>query len=160
HLLRHLPGEQSLAPQPYRSIALRISVWEGALATGRAVRMQGEAPARAGEPAPVGEESIPMRVRGEFFWSALVAASLVTPALAQAPAPPGGGGGGGFQPSPEMQKFREQHKYHIKLQTMIGRGIPELEKDKSTAITPAQAKSLLGILKPWETKDKMTPDQA
>src|SRR5262249_14338974 len=34
------------------------------------------------------------------------------------------------------------------------------EKDKSTAITPAQAKSLLGILKPWETKDKMTPDQA
>jgi hypothetical protein len=102
-----------------------------------------------------------MRVRGHYFLGALVAASLVTPAFA-APAPGAGGpGGAGFQPSPEMQKLREQTKYHNKLGMILGaRGFQELEKDKSTAITAAQAKHLLAIVKPWQSKDKMTEDQA
>jgi hypothetical protein len=88
---------------------------------------------------------------------AFLAASLVTPALAQQG---GGPGGGGFQMPPEMAKWRDQHKHHNQLSRMISRGLPELEKDKSTAITAAQAKSLLTILNPWKTKDKMTADQA
>jgi hypothetical protein len=59
-----------------------------------------------------------------------------------------------------MQKFRDQHKFHFQVGNMINRGFPELEKDKATAVTPAQAKQILAALEPWKTKSKMTADEA
>src|ERR1700693_989575 len=102
-----------------------------------------------------------MRGKGQLLLSALMAASLVTPVLAQGPGGPGGPGGGGMDPAlrAKMQKYMDQAKNHMKLGQMV-RGIQELDKDKATALKPAQAKQLLAIVKPWQSKDKMTEDQA
>jgi hypothetical protein len=40
------------------------------------------------------------------------------------------------------------------------RGINELDKDSATALTQPQAKQVLAVLKPWQTKPKMTQDDA
>lgn len=77
---------------------------------------------------------------------ALVAAFAVT-ALAQQQ------GGGQFS------AMREKYKYTFQLMT-TGRHINDLLKDKKYAPTSAQAKQLLGILKPLRTKPKLTQDGA
>jgi hypothetical protein len=91
---------------------------------------------------------------------AVVALALAMPRPAAAQAP--GGGPGGGPPGANMaafQKFREQHKYTFQLTRML-RGLSELDKDAGTALTPPQAKSVLAVLKPWQTKPKMTQDDA
>jgi hypothetical protein len=94
-------------------------------------------------------------VKSRFILAGLLLALAVAPALAQGPGGPGGGGG----MSPQMQKFREQTKYKRQLGGQI-RAIAEINRDPSTAVSPAQAKKLLAILKPWTSRDKMTEDQA
>jgi hypothetical protein len=90
-----------------------------------------------------------------------LAMAVPRPATAQAPggAPGGGPGGPGGARSAEFQKFRDQHKYTFQLQRML-RGINELDKDSATALTQPQAKQVLAVLKPWQTKPKMTQDDA
>jgi hypothetical protein len=100
-----------------------------------------------------------------WCWGGVVSLALALavprPAPAQAPGGPGGGGPGGGPGggNPAFQKFREQHKYTFQLTRML-RGVGELDKDPSTALTPAQAKGVLTVLKPWQTKPKMTQDDA
>ncbi len=59
----------------------------------------------------------------------------------------------------QFSAIREKYKYTFQLMTMV-RHIGEINKDKKYTLTPAQAKSVLAILKPWRTKPKMTQDQA
>src|SRR3954467_5848228 len=82
---------------------------------------------------------------------------VVLPAMAQAPGAPGGPGGGGMPP--QFQKFMEQTKYRRQMRNQL-RSIGEINRDPSTAVTPAQAKQLLTIVKPWTTKDKMSEEDA
>jgi hypothetical protein len=63
------------------------------------------------------------------------------------------GGGGQFS------AMREKYKYTFQLMQMV-RHIGDIDKDKKYTLTPAQAKSVLGVLKPWRSKPKMTQDQA
>jgi hypothetical protein len=63
-------------------------------------------------------------------------------------------GGGG-----QASAMREKYKYTFQLMTMV-RHIGEINKDKKYTLTPAQAKSVLAVLKPWRSKPKMTQDQA
>jgi hypothetical protein len=86
---------------------------------------------------------------------------LLTPAFVRAQ-PPGGGGA----PSPEMMKIfqemsklRDSRKNLMGIGTMVG-AFAEFEKDPKTALTKAQAKSILAIVTPWKTKPVMTDDQA
>jgi hypothetical protein len=91
---------------------------------------------------------------------ALLAIAMAAPRPAAAQVP--GGGPGGGPPGGNMaafQKFREQHKYTFQLTRML-RGLGELDKDSATALTPTQAKGVLAVLKPWQTKPKMTQDDA
>src|SRR5262249_32661763 len=82
---------------------------------------------------------------------------VVLPAMAQAPGGPGGPGGGGMPP--QWQKFRAPTKYRRQMRNQL-RAIGEITRDPTTAITPAQAKQLLAIVKPWTTKDKMSEEEA
>src|SRR5687767_15931313 len=94
--------------------------------------------------------------RMSWAGTTLLSLAIVLPAVAQAPPGAPGGGGGGMA---QFQKFREQHKYTFQLQRMI-RGLGEIDKDPSTKLTSGQAKGLMGVLKPWQAKDKMTQDDA
>lgn len=67
--------------------------------------------------------------------------------------------GGGFNPA-AFQKFREQHKYTFQLRTMVTAGLTELERVKSTQLTPDQAKKVLSVLTPLRKQPKLTQDQA
>ncbi len=80
--------------------------------------------------------------------------------------PPGGGGPGGFQPSPEMmKKFQALRKWNDK-HPNIGRvsqtlrAVGEMDKDPKTKITPAQAKKMLAVIRPWQKRPVMTDAQA
>jgi hypothetical protein len=92
---------------------------------------------------------------------AVLALAMAAPRPAAAQAPGGGPGGGspGGGGMAAFQKFREQHKYTFQLTRML-RGMNELDKDSATALTQPQAKSVLAVLKPWQTKPKMTQDDA
>jgi hypothetical protein len=72
---------------------------------------------------------------------------------------PGGGPGGGGGMPPQMQKFMAQNKYKMQMRQQI-RAINEINRNPATAITATQAKQLLGILKPWTAKPKMTEEDA
>lgn len=95
--------------------------------------------------------------------SAVVALATV-PALAQGPGGPGGGGPGGGGPgggamSPAFQKFMAQNKYKMQMRQQV-RAIGEIDRNPATRLSPAQAKQLLAVLKPWTAKDKMTEEDA
>jgi hypothetical protein len=90
--------------------------------------------------------------------AAILSLVLTAPAVAQGPPGGPGGPGGGFNRA-AMEKFREDHKYTFQLTRML-RGFEELNKDASTALTATQAKGVLTLLKPWQTKPKMTQDDA
>jgi len=75
-------------------------------------------------------------------------ASLATAALAQQQ-----------QGANQWSGFREKHKYTFQLMQMV-RHIGEIDKDKKYALTPAQAKKVVGVLKPLRSKPKLTQDQA
>ncbi len=59
----------------------------------------------------------------------------------------------------QFAAMREKYKYTFQLMT-TARHINDLLKDKKYAPTSAQAKQLLGILKPLRTKPKLTQDGA
>ncbi len=59
----------------------------------------------------------------------------------------------------QFAKFQESHKYTFQLSQMA-RHISEIDKDPKYTLTPAQAKQVLGVLKPLKTKPKLTQDQA
>ena len=59
----------------------------------------------------------------------------------------------------EPSEFRKQHKYTFQLVQFTFQ-IEQLEKDSKHALTPAQAKQVLTVLKPLRTKPKLTEDQA
>jgi len=63
------------------------------------------------------------------------------------------------QPYGPAAGFREKYKYTFQLMQMV-RHIGEMEKDKKYALTPAQAKKVLAVLKPLRSKPKLTQDQA
>jgi hypothetical protein len=86
---------------------------------------------------------------------ALLALTVSVAAQVPGGGPPGGGGG----MPPQMQKFMAQNKYKMQMRQQI-RAINEINRNPATAITSAQAKQLLGILKPWTTKPKMTEEDA
>jgi hypothetical protein len=80
----------------------------------------------------------------------------VMPVFAQAPG--GGPGGGGGMP-PAMQKFMEQTKYKRQMRQQL-RAVAEINRNPNTALSPAQAKQLLAVLRPWTSKPKMTEEDA
>jgi len=81
--------------------------------------------------------------------AAVLAALIATSALAQGP----GSGGGQFG------QFREQHKFTFQLMQMV-RHVGEIDKDPKYALSPGQAKQVLGVLKPLRKKPRLTQDQA
>jgi len=96
-----------------------------------------------------------LRRRGLLAGAVLAALCLVSAAprvFAQPPA-------GGFNPA-AFQKFREQHKYTFQLRTTVTAGFTELERVKSTQLTPDQAKKVLSVLTPLRKQPKLTQDQA
>lgn len=95
-------------------------------------------------------------------FAALTFAINGTAAHAQFP----GGGGGGTPPSPEMmaafQKMRKWGEAHKNVRQVNGTlaALVEMDKEPATKITSAQAKKILGVVKPWQTKPVMTNEQA
>ncbi len=79
------------------------------------------------------------------------------PALAQGPGGGGPPGGGGMPPA--FQKFMAQNKYKMQMRQQL-RAVSEMNRDPGTALTPAQAKQLLLVIKPWSTKPKMSEEDA
>lgn len=59
----------------------------------------------------------------------------------------------------QFQQFREEHKYTFQLMQMVHH-IQMINQDPKHTLTPAQAKSVLAVIKPLSTKPKMTQDQA
>jgi len=66
----------------------------------------------------------------------------------------GGGNGGG-----QFAQFSNEHKFTFQLMQMV-RKIGEIDRDPKYTLKPAQAKRVLGVLKPWRSKPKMTQEQA
>jgi hypothetical protein len=60
---------------------------------------------------------------------------------------------------PQMQKYMAQNKYKMQMRQQI-RAINEINRNPATALTSAQAKQLLTVLKPWTAKPKMTEEDA
>lgn len=81
---------------------------------------------------------------------AILALIIASASFAQGP--------GGPQSGPFAQ-FREEHKFTFQLSQMV-RHIGEIDKDPKHALTPAQAKQVLAVLKPLRTQPKLTQDQA
>lgn len=86
---------------------------------------------------------------------AVLAAFTLVAAVCASAQPPAGG----FNPA-AFQKFREQHKYTFQLRTTVTAGFTELERMKSTQLTPDQAKKILSVLTPLRKQPKLTQDQA
>ena len=61
--------------------------------------------------------------------------------------------------SGQFAQFREEHKYTFQLMQMV-RHISEINKDPKYALTSAQAKQTLTVLKPLRSKSKLSQDQA
>jgi hypothetical protein len=83
---------------------------------------------------------------------AIFAVVFAASAMAQGPGPQGPGGG-------SFGAMREQYKYTGQLMRMVAH-IGQIDKDKKFALTPAQAKQVLGVLKPLRSQPKLTQDQA
>lgn len=81
---------------------------------------------------------------------ALLTLVLASAVFAQAP---GGGGSGQFA------QFREQHKYTFQLMQMTHH-IEAIDRDPKYALTADQAKKVLAVLKPLQSKPTLTQDQA
>src|SRR5947208_2432536 len=92
-------------------------------------------------------------IRVRFVTAALML--LAAPVLAQGP-PPGGPRGG---PPPEFRKMMAQMQYRRQMRNQL-RAIDEMNHDPAAALSPAQARQLLGIVKPWTTKPRMTEQDA
>ena len=92
-----------------------------------------------------------------LFLAGAVLSLAVAPAIAQGPGGFGGPGGGGMPP--QFQKFMEQTKYKRQMRDQL-RAISEINRDPGTAVKPGQAKQLLAILRPWNTRDKMSEEDA
>ena len=83
-----------------------------------------------------------------------LALGLAAPAvMAQGP------GGGGFNMG-AFQKFRDQHKLGFQLSTTMTAGLNEIERSPSTALKPAQARQILGIIGPLRNQTQLSEDQA
>lgn len=67
-----------------------------------------------------------------------------------------GMGGNGSGP---MAQFRNEHKFTFQLMQMV-RKIGEIDQNPKYALKPAQAKKILGVLKPLRSKPTLTQDQA
>lgn len=80
--------------------------------------------------------------------AAMMSSSLIYGAQAQGFGGGQGGPGGGMSRSAKGR-----------LGGLI-RGIDELEKGKTKALTKAQAKTVVGVLMPWKAKPKMSEDEA
>ena len=65
----------------------------------------------------------------------------------------------GGDASGQFAQFREQHKYTFQLTQMV-RHIGDIDRDPKYALTSAQAKKVLAVLKPLRSKSKLTQDQA
>jgi len=91
-----------------------------------------------------------MKKLGKFAALALLTISAASAAFAQAP------GAGG---NPQFAQFREQHKFTFQLMQMV-RHIGIIDRDPKYALTSAQAKKVVAVLKPLRTKPKLTEDQA
>jgi len=87
--------------------------------------------------------------RVRFMTTALML--LAAPLLAQGPLPGG--------PPPEFRQMMSQMQYRRQLRRQI-RAIDDMNRDPATALSPGQARQLLGILKPWTTKPRMTEADA
>lgn len=61
--------------------------------------------------------------------------------------------------SPRMRQFSRETTYKRQLQKQL-RAIRYINRNAATAISPMQAQELLGILKPWATRDRMTDEEA
>ncbi len=92
--------------------------------------------------------------------------TILFAALALSVAVPGGLAQNRPNIPPEMQarmrawqKFRDSHKNVFALQRTVG-ALEELEKDKKTQLTKAQAQKILPVLKAWRGKPVMTDAQA
>lgn len=83
-------------------------------------------------------------------------ATVLAAGAALAQGPPGGGGPN----MAAMQQWRDQHKFTFKLRAMLTNGIMELERDKATALKPAQATKTLAVLVPLTKKPKLNQDEA
>jgi len=83
-------------------------------------------------------------------WLAVaVAVSMVVPACVWAQAPGGFGGGG--------SAMRNSPKRRL---TGLVRNIGELEKARKAPLSKDQAKKVVAAIKPWQTRPKMTEDEA
>ncbi len=84
----------------------------------------------------------------------VIALSVLTLLVAAASFAQGQGQGFG-----QFQQFREEHKYTFQLMQMVHH-IGMINADPKHTLTPAQAKSVLSVIKPLSTKPKLTQDQA
>ncbi len=82
--------------------------------------------------------------------AALTGGSLLTGTMPSAQAQGGGGQGGGGGMN-RTAKGRLSGLF---------RGIDELEKGKTKALTKAQAKTIMGVITAWKAKPKMSEDEA
>lgn len=95
-----------------------------------------------------------MKVKALWGAAAFVMA-LAAGAAAQQPGPASGRAGN----SAAFEEFREKHKYTFELIDTV-RKLGEIDKDKKYALTQAQAKQVLAVLKPLRDKPKLTQAQA
>jgi hypothetical protein len=75
-------------------------------------------------------------------------------ALARRPSSPPSGG-----MPPQRQRFIEATRFRRELRSHLP-AIEEIDGNPATALSPAQARQLLAILKPWTTRDAMTEEDA
>lgn len=59
----------------------------------------------------------------------------------------------------QFGQMREKYKYTFQLMTMV-RHIGDIDKDRKYALSPVQAKRVLGVLQPLRSKPKLSQDQA
>ncbi len=71
----------------------------------------------------------------------------------------GSGANGSGNGASQFAQFRAEHKFTFQLTQMV-RKIGQIDQDPKYALKPAQAKKILGVLKPLRSKPKMTQEQA
>jgi len=104
------------------------------------------------------------------MWGMLSATAVIfmtAGVQAQGPGGFGGpGGGGGRQLPPAMQakmqawrQWRDNHKNVTALQRTLGT-LTEMEQDPATKLTKPQARTVLSVIRKWQTKPALTDAQA
>lgn len=91
-----------------------------------------------------------MRLSRLIFASVLLVLLIAATSLAQ---------GLGGQGNSQYSQMREKYKYTFQLMQMT-RHMMEIDKDPKYTFTKAQAKKMLGVLKPLRSKPKLTQEQA